>query len=86
MIMIPQAETATVYRGGGRRYFSKRSACRAAARAKIKQRCDCETVDHGFMGVEQIACSYHSDMNRYEKMIRRLARVYAAAMGGLQHK
>jgi len=33
-----RSEPATVYRGGGRRYLTLAAACRAEARAKVKQR------------------------------------------------
>jgi hypothetical protein len=82
--VIPIAEQATVYRGGGRRWFSKKSACRAEAKAKIKSRCDCEQIDHGSMGVESVACSYHADMDRFQKIVRRLSNIYLHAMKGQQ--
>lgn len=34
----PAAETATIYRGGGRRWFTLRAACRAIARQRIYAR------------------------------------------------
>lgn len=71
-------ENAQVFRGGGRRWLTKNAACRAEAKAKIRERCDCETVDHGHMGREHITCSYHADMGRFYKIVRRLARMYAA--------
>lgn len=72
-------ETATVYRGGGRRWLTKRSAIKAEARAKIKSRCDCDTSDDGTYGTIHLTCSLHQP-GRYEKILRRLTRVYAAAM------
>ncbi|MEC3912214.1 hypothetical protein U5A82_17545 [Sphingobium sp. CR2-8] len=36
--LIVSSESATVYRGGGRRYLTLPAACRAEARAKVKQR------------------------------------------------
>ena len=33
-----RSESATVYRGGGGRYLTLNAACRAEARAKVKQR------------------------------------------------
>lgn len=59
-------ETATVYKGGGRRYFSKgaaihseaRAAFRAAVRSK-EDRCNCETVNHEGFGEYTDPCKYH---------------------------
>lgn len=78
--MTVKTETATVYRGGGRRWFTKRAACNAAAKAKIKTRCECETNDHGSMGLEYIACSYHVDLERFHRIVRRLAAIYRKEM------
>ncbi|HMB92545.1 MAG TPA: hypothetical protein VKP65_16950 [Rhodothermales bacterium] len=69
---------ATVYRGGNRRFFSLDAAAHAAARAKIKERCECDTVDHGAMGIESITCWYHEPEN-YDVLTRRLARIYKKA-------
>lgn len=76
---IVGCETATVYRGGGRRYFTKRAAYVAEARAKINSRCDCEPQEWndyqtGYMAVP---CKYHEDTDKYEKLKARLARWYA---------
>lgn len=70
------AETATVYRAAGRRWLTKQGACRAAAKAKIRTRCECERGDHI---TPPCSCFYHADLERYEKIIRRLARMYAPA-------
>lgn len=69
-------ETATVYRGGGRRWFTKMAACRAEAKARLKTRCECERPDpkHGDGGYQ---CRYHRDEN-YTRLVRRLARIYFA--------
>ena len=66
-------EVAIVYRGGGRRWFTKHAACRADARAKIRTRCECEKGD---WFIPPYTCVYHSDMNRFRKIVRRLARLY----------
>ena len=71
-------ETATVYRGGGKRYFTKKAAYNAAARAKIKTRCDCESpmladFETGYLPV---CCKYHEDADRLAKLQARLARWY----------
>lgn len=78
-------ETATVYRAGGRRYFTKRAACIAQARAKIKQRCECDYCDHPEMPgcpTEYLPCEYHDDSARASKIMRRLTRIYMKAMKG----
>jgi hypothetical protein len=77
------AETATVYRGGGRRYFTKRAAIAAEARAKLKTRCDCDYCDHPEMPgcpTEHMPCRYHDGSECADKILRRLTRVYSAAM------
>lgn len=84
--MLITKETATVYRGGGRRWFTKKSACRAEARARLKQDCACDYCDHPEMpgaGREDLPCQYHDGSERAAKILRRLARVYyAAAIAG----
>lgn len=72
-------ETATVYRGGGRRYFTKRAAISAEARAKLRERCDCDYCDHPEMpgaGREHLPCQYHDGSERAYKILRRLTRLY----------
>ena len=71
-------EKATVYRGGGRRFFSLDAAAHGAARAKIKERCECDSIDHGALGIEYITCWYHEPEN-YATLTRRLARIYKQA-------
>jgi hypothetical protein len=75
-------ETATVYRGGGRRWFTKKSACRAAARAKIKEKCYCDYCDHPEMPgcpTEDLPCQYHDGSDRAAKILRRLTNIYMRA-------
>lgn len=71
-------ETATVYRGGGRRYLTLKSACKAEARAKLKTRCECDWIDHEGYGRQGLPCTLHSP-DRYPKILRRLTRLYIAA-------
>lgn len=66
--MIP--ETATVYRGGGRRWFTKRAAARAIARDMIRKRCECEAGDHI---TPDVACHYHVDQEFYAALVNRVA-------------
>lgn len=77
-----QVETATVYRGGGRRWFTKKAACRADARARLKEGCECDYCDHPEMpgaGREHLPCHYHDGSERATKILRRLTRIYIAA-------
>lgn len=67
-------EQATVYRGGGRRWFSLESACRAEARAIIRKKCDCDTADDDIYGTIHLTCNLHKP-ERYPKIVRRLARL-----------
>lgn len=71
-------ETATVYRGGGRRWFTKNAACKAEARAKIKEKCECDHIDHEGHGRQDLPCSRHHP-DRYPKILRRLTRIYINA-------
>jgi hypothetical protein len=75
------SESAKVYRGGGRRWFTLRAACRAEARAKMKARCECDYCDHPEMPGcprEDLPCSLH-EPDRYPKIVRRLASIYYRA-------
>jgi hypothetical protein len=75
-------ETATVYRGGGRRWFSKNAAARAEARSVIRRRCECEEGDHITPG---FPCHYHVDQEHYAELVNRFAsrilRCFAAQEG-----
>lgn len=67
--MITQ-EVATVWRGGGRRWFSKQAACRAEARRMMRKRCEC---DAGDSVTPSYSCRYHS-VDNYGRIINRLTR------------
>lgn len=71
-------EQATVYRGGGRRWFSLNAACRAEAKAIMKRKCECDYVDHENYGRQELPCSLHHP-DRYSKIVRRLARLVKAS-------
>lgn len=76
-------ETATVYRVGGRRYFTKRAAVAAEIRKKLKERCECDYCDHPEMPschTEDLPCGYHDGSDRAVKIIRRLTRAYMKAV------
>jgi hypothetical protein len=72
-------ETATVYRGGGRRWFTKKAACTAEARARLKADCGCDYCDHEGYGRENLPCQYHDGSERADKILRRLAAIYYRA-------
>lgn len=81
--MKPTVESAVVYRAAGRRWLTLRGACNAAAREKIKARCECESSEPGYShgnGYPGYICQYHSDHDYYQRLIKRLARRYARAM------
>lgn len=78
-------EQATVYRAGGRRYFTKRAAVNALVRAKLKEKCACDYVDHEDYGREDLPCSLHASP-RHETIVRRLTRVYMNAMKGKRNE
>jgi len=73
--MTVASEKATVYRGGGRRWFTLQAACNAEARAKINERCECDCSDYD---TSPVACALHEE-ERYSVIRRRLARVYRNA-------
>ena len=73
------AENAKVYKANGRRFFTKRAACRALAKQIINERCECEP-DHRWGDgscdlTPGVTCWYHKDADRLEKIIRRMARI-----------
>ena len=67
---MPTQETATVWRGGGRRWFTKKAACRAEANALMRKRCECDPGDEVTPGY---ACHYHDEKN-YRRIHERLTR------------
>lgn len=77
-----KAETATVYRAGGRRYLTLRAAASAAAREKIAHNCDCDYCDHPEMPgapTEDLPCKYHNGSEHAQKVHHRLTRIYLRA-------
>ena len=77
-------ESATVYRAAGRRWLTKGAACRALARKAVKARCECEPTHQWGPGSMDCTpgqtCWYHADADRYRKIIRRMARMYARTL------
>lgn len=83
--MSVSASQAKVYKGGGRRYFTLRAACNAEARARLKERCDCESIDHGgSFGTEHLYCNYHHPVyeERTAQIIKRLSNGYMRRFRG----
>lgn len=79
-------EQATVYRGGRRRWFSLRAACRAEAqmvvtnhlRARLPDECTCrEEVDHA-IGYTPPECPVHAGARRW-RLVDRVARLIEKA-------
>lgn len=70
-------ETATVYRGARRRFFTFDAACKDLAKAAIKRKCECEVNEHEFHGKEHIVCHLHHP-DRYPKILRRMTRLVAS--------
>lgn len=67
---------AVAYKGGGRRYLTLKSACKAEARALINTRCDCEYMDYGgSIGGEWLTCWWHEE-ERNAVLMRRLTGGY----------
>lgn len=66
---------AVVYKGGGRRYLTLKSACIAEARSLINSRCDCEHMDHSPMSSEWLTCWWHEE-ERNAVLMRRLTGGY----------
>lgn len=86
--MSVRTSTATVFHGGGRRFFTLKAAVRGEAKAKIKTRCDCDYCDHPEMpgaGREDLPCRYHDGSDFAVKVLRRLSRVYLAAYRAAPH-
>ena len=79
--MSISSEQATVYRGGGRRWFTKRAAAKAEARALIFRRYPCDCDKHNYDNdYSSEVCHLHAmESSRYGKLIRRVARFYLRA-------
>jgi hypothetical protein len=77
-------EQATVYRAGGRRWFTKRAAIKAYAAAKFRAKhpCECEQADYG-SGYPGFTCHVHDVRDRvlprYVRLLWRHAQKEKAA-------
>jgi hypothetical protein len=69
-------ERATVYRAGGRRWFTWKAAVKAYARSKFRAKhpCDCEDVDYA-SGYPGYTCPVHDAWDkvwpRYRRVLHR---------------
>ena len=79
------SEVATVYRGGGRRWFTRSAAINAEAKAKYKaatdleDRCYCDTIKWDGQEFND-ACKYHDHSSPvYGRYIRYAAHCIAKA-------
>lgn len=68
-------ETATVYRGGGRRWFTLQAACNAEAkslhRKRFDQQCYCSSPEPE-VGDGGDTCEFHED-KFFHRFVRRVA-------------
>lgn len=76
--------TAEVFFGGRRRWFSLKTAARREAMEVVRARyaCQCESVEYDPGGnpvYPGYDCGNHNGDVAYDKMVRRLARIYEAA-------
>lgn len=73
-----QVVQATVYKAGGRRWFTKKAALRAEAKQIYRKRypCECDGPVHeeGYPGY---GCPHHGE--HQEKFVRRVARLLKEA-------
>ena len=75
-VALMSVETATVYRGGRRRYFTKSSALKgyASQKYRVKHPCECEQPDYssGYPGYECSAClAREKIIARYLRWLKR---------------
>ncbi|SDF80570.1 MULTISPECIES: hypothetical protein [unclassified Duganella] len=68
--MTVKSQTAVVYQGGRRRWFSLAAACRAEASSIANKFCDCEEGDQV---TPPINCRLHADPVRRERLLKWLA-------------
>lgn len=73
--MTVTTENAAVFRGGGRRWFTLRAACRAEAAALLRKHCDCDYFEDGAGQHCDLPCRLHHP-DRYPRIIKRLTDGY----------
>ena len=69
--MTVKAQTATVFQGGRRRWFSLDAACNAEASAILKRFCDCSPGNGHDVAPE--TCAMHADAERFIRVRAKLA-------------
>lgn len=69
--MTVQAQSATVYFGGRRRWFTLTAACKAEAAAILGLHCDCRPGNGHDVAPE--TCAVHRDEARYQGVLAKLA-------------
>lgn len=67
--------TATVWHGGGRRWFTRRAAERAEARHLINKRCECEKGDVYFQ-TPSYTCVLHADPVKMDRRVRLMVAMF----------
>lgn len=74
-VSVISQESAIVYRGGKRRWFTLQAAANAEARQRVKERCECE---RGTFETPAYVCEYHAQKNylKTQALIERLAGFY----------
>ncbi len=75
-----EAVSARVFKGGGRRFFSRAAAYRAEAKARMfaQRPCDCDPGSPEHYGADGNACELHDmDTVRFARLRDRYARMLA---------
>jgi hypothetical protein len=68
-------ETAQVFRGGGRRWFTRQAAERAEARKAWKRVCECDE-SRPAEGYPGYTCTVHADPGKYQRRVRLYAAMF----------
>ncbi|RWU21281.1 hypothetical protein DM813_19015 [Pseudomonas alkylphenolica] len=71
--MAVTVETAAVFRGGGRRWFTLRAACAAEARVLLNKHCQCDHFEDGQGQHCDLPCNLHHP-DRYPRIMKRLTK------------
>ncbi len=78
--MTVSTETATVYRGGGRRWFSLKAALKAEAIAIIKRKHPSEASEQDEFGRTYDPDFHWRNLNRSDVLLRRMMRLCAKSI------
>ncbi len=71
-------ENAAVFRGGGRRWFTLRAACKAEARALLNKHCECDYCDHEMWGAKSFLAACITQIATHESLSASLTASCAA--------